>query len=46
VLEPGNVTVMVGHSSTDLPLRARIGLTGEPTVLSRRRHFLTKSRVI
>ena len=44
VLEPGNVTVMVGHSSSDLPLRTQVALTGEPIVLSRRRHFLTKSR--
>jgi hypothetical protein len=48
VVEPGNVTIMVGHSSTDLPLRAHIALTGEkgePIVLSRRSHFLTRSQV-
>jgi beta-glucosidase len=45
VLEPGRVGVMVGTSSTDLPCRAEVELTGEPLVLARRSRYLTEVAV-
>jgi beta-glucosidase len=45
VVEPGRVTVFVGRSSDDLPLRATIELTGPIVDLSVRRHYLTRTAI-
>jgi beta-xylosidase len=43
VVEPGRVSVQVGHSSTDLPLAAELLLRGPVFELVNRRHYLTSS---
>lgn len=45
VIEPGRATLFVGRSSTDLPLRAGIELTGPLVDLPVRRHYLTRTSV-
>ena len=39
IVEPGEMTLFVGRSSADLPLSARLTLTGPTTEVIRRRHF-------
>ncbi len=45
VVEPGRVSILVGRSSNDLPLRATIQLVGPVVDLAVRRHFLTRTAV-
>jgi beta-glucosidase len=45
IIEPGTVTILVGRSSAELPLRTSIEITGPIVELAARRHFLTDSRV-
>jgi beta-glucosidase len=45
VVEPGRVSVQVGHSSVDLPLTAELVLRGPVVELAERRHYLTTSSV-
>jgi beta-glucosidase len=45
VVEPGRVSLFVGRSSDDLPLRATIELTGPIVDLSVRRHYLTRTAI-
>jgi beta-glucosidase len=45
VVEPGRVSLSVGRSSDDLPLRATIELTGPIVDLSVRRHYLTRTAI-
>ena len=46
VVEPGNIEVMVGTSSEDLPLRTQLQIIGEPTGVDRRGAFFSYSEVI
>ena len=45
VIEPGRVTLFVGRSSADLPLRATVELVGPVVDLTVRRHYLTRTAV-
>jgi beta-glucosidase len=45
VVEPGRVSVQVGHSSADLPLASELLLRGPVVELVERRQFLTPSVV-
>jgi beta-glucosidase len=45
IVEPGDMDVMVGRSSADLPCRARARLTGPRRVVDRPRRFLTEVAV-
>ena len=45
VVEPGRVSILVGRSSDDLPLRATIELTGPVVDLAVRRRYLTRTAV-
>ncbi|MGP1674009.1 MAG: glycoside hydrolase family 3 N-terminal domain-containing protein [Candidatus Limnocylindrales bacterium] len=45
VVEPGRVSVQVGHSSADLPLTTELRLRGPVHDLVERRHYLTASTV-
>ena len=46
VVEPGAVTVMVGRSAADLPLRASVRLVGATVELPVRRNFLSSARIL
>ena len=43
VIEPGRVTLWLGTSAADLPLKASVELVGQPVELRERRHFVTRS---
>ncbi len=45
VVEPGRVSVQVGHSSADLPLASELLLRGPVVELVERRHYLTTSTI-
>ncbi len=45
VVEPGRVSVQVGHSSADLPLAAELQLRGPVVELTDRRDYLTPSTI-
>ena len=45
VIEPGRVSVQVGHSSVDLPLTATLQLRGPVVEVVERRHYLTQTSV-
>jgi beta-xylosidase len=41
IVEPGDIEVMVGTSSADLPCRGRVRLTGSPRVVGHHRQLIT-----
>jgi beta-glucosidase len=45
VVEPGRIALMVGTSSTDLPCRAEIEVTGATTVIAARSRYFTAIEV-
>jgi beta-glucosidase len=46
VIEPGQLEIMVGTSSEDLPLRTSLSITGAPVVVDRRGAFFSTSEII
>jgi beta-glucosidase len=44
-IEPGQVELMVGTSSTDLPCRAHIEIVGERAVVAARTRYFTEVEV-
>ena len=45
VVEPGTLEIMVGSSSEDLPLKAKLEITGETTDISRDKQFFSQVSV-